>query len=31
MRRFQLMSIYIAFVLLVLVVAIIGAVWLQPS
>jgi len=31
MQRFRLMKVYIAFVLLVLIVAIAGAVWLRPS
>jgi hypothetical protein len=31
MRRFQLMSIYVAFVFLLLVVAIVGVAWMQTS
>jgi hypothetical protein len=31
MQRFRLMNVYLAFVLLVLIVAIVGAAWLGPS
>ena len=31
MQRFRLMKVYFAFVLLVLIVAIVGAAWLGPS